>query len=291
VVLEGLGWRLHRVWSTDWWINPEREVQKILARLNAELERQADDAPEAEAEVDAEAQAEAQTEAGMSQDAVPASAPGAGAGRGVPFEITTEEGAWTAENGASASSGLSGSLPVYTLASLDGGDAEAFYSRANNSQVAEQLRVVIETEGPVAETVLHRRVARAWGLERTGVRIVERLRTLTPMDVGQTEEGDATFYWPGGVKPEEWKGFRSAGDDDATRRRIDDVCVQELANGVLHVLAMAGNAPKADVIKSVCRMLGMARTLADAEARVGMAVSRLVQQGLVREEMGMLRTG
>ncbi|MNS96082.1 hypothetical protein D3C72_1303650 [compost metagenome] len=180
---------------------------------------------------------------------------------------------------------------MYLLATLDGGDAEAFYSRANNSQVTEQLRAVIETEGPVAETVLHRRVARAWGLERTGVRIVERLRTLTPMDVGQTEEGEATFYWPAGVKPEAWKGFRGAGDDDATRRRIDDVCVQELANGVLHVLAMAGNAPKADVIKSVCRMLGMARTLADAEARVAGAVSRLVQQGMVREELGMLRIG
>ena len=29
-VLEGLGWRLHRIWSTDWFRNPEREVQKVL---------------------------------------------------------------------------------------------------------------------------------------------------------------------------------------------------------------------------------------------------------------------
>ncbi len=42
--LEGLGC-LHRVWSTDWWINPEREVEKILARLNAELERKVEDEP------------------------------------------------------------------------------------------------------------------------------------------------------------------------------------------------------------------------------------------------------
>ena len=152
-------------------------------------------------------------------------------------------------------------------------------------------RQVIETEGPIAETVLHRKVARAWGLERTGVRIVERLRALTPMDVGQTEEGEATFYWPAGVKPEEWTGFRGAGEDDATRRRVDDVCVQELANGVLHVLAMTGNSPKADVIKSVCRMLGMARTLAEAESRVERAVAGLAQRGRVQEERGMLRVG
>ena len=34
LVLENLGWKLHRVWSTDWWTDPEREVQKILDRLN-----------------------------------------------------------------------------------------------------------------------------------------------------------------------------------------------------------------------------------------------------------------
>lgn len=262
VVLEGLGWKLHRVWSTDWWINPEREVEKLLARLNAELEREIKDeleVPVAEQEGDA------------------SDASGA-----VEFSITTEEGAW-------AAAGTTGGLAAYQLADLSGGDSEAFYSRANNDQLAEQLRVVIETEGPIAETVLHRKVARAWGLERTGVRIVERLRTLTPVDVGQTDEGNVTFYWPAGVKPEEWNDFRPAGNDEATRRRADDVSVHELANGVLHVMAMTGNAPTSDVIKSVCRMLGMARTLADAETRVGLAVSELTGRGVLREEMGMLR--
>jgi len=54
---------------------------------------------------------------------------------------------------------------------------------------------------------------------------------------------------------------------------------------------MTGNAPKADVIKSVCRMLGMSRTLADAEARIAHAIAALAQRGVVREEMGMLRVG
>ena len=273
VVLEGLGWRLHRVWSTDWWINPDREVEKILARLDAELQRKADEAPEED----------------EAEETVQANVPDAGPA--VAFVITTEEGAWAAGIGASADAGMAGGFEVYPLATLDGGDSDAFYSRANNGQVTEQLRAVIETEGPIAETVLHRKVARAWGLERTGVRIVERLRALTPMDVGQTEEGEATFYWPAGVKPEEWTGFRGAGEDDATRRRVDDVCVQELANGVLHVLAMTGNSPKADVIKSVCRMLGMARTLAEAESRVERAVAGLAQRGRVQEERGMLRVG
>lgn len=270
VVLEGLGWRLHRVWSTDWWINPEREVEKILARLNAELERKVEDEPAVEDE---------------------APAPATEATGAVEFVITTAEAdAARLPAAPGAERAVPSQAATYQVADLSagGGDPDAFYSRGNNAQLAEQLRWVIDTEGPIAETVLHRKVARAWGLERTGVRIVERLRTLTPMDVGQTDEGDVSFYWPAGVTPATWTGFRSAGDDEATRRRVDDVCIEELANGVLHVLAMTGNAPKADVIRSVCRMLGMSRTLADAESRVGQAVAGLSDRGLLQEEAGML---
>lgn len=32
-VLRGLGWTLHRVWSTDWWENPEAQVRSLNERL------------------------------------------------------------------------------------------------------------------------------------------------------------------------------------------------------------------------------------------------------------------
>jgi len=39
-VLEGLGWTLHRVWSTDWWHDADSETAKLLSRLDAaNLER------------------------------------------------------------------------------------------------------------------------------------------------------------------------------------------------------------------------------------------------------------
>ena len=34
IVLNGLGWRLHRIWSTDWWTDPQREIEKLEATLN-----------------------------------------------------------------------------------------------------------------------------------------------------------------------------------------------------------------------------------------------------------------
>jgi very-short-patch-repair endonuclease len=33
-VLEGLNWRIHRVWSTDWYRNPEREFKRLLQNID-----------------------------------------------------------------------------------------------------------------------------------------------------------------------------------------------------------------------------------------------------------------
>ena len=37
-VLEGLGWRLHRIWSTDWFNNPSREADRLRAIIASRLE-------------------------------------------------------------------------------------------------------------------------------------------------------------------------------------------------------------------------------------------------------------
>src|SRR5260370_14880663 len=41
-VLEELGWRLHRIWSTDWFRNPNRESTKLLAAINAARDKTRD---------------------------------------------------------------------------------------------------------------------------------------------------------------------------------------------------------------------------------------------------------
>jgi very-short-patch-repair endonuclease len=34
-VLEGLGWKLHRIWSTDWWHNSDSELTKLLSVIGS----------------------------------------------------------------------------------------------------------------------------------------------------------------------------------------------------------------------------------------------------------------
>ena len=55
-VLEGLGWRIHRVWSTDWFRNPERELSRVAEAIEAAKTPPVEDdaAPEADSSIERE---------------------------------------------------------------------------------------------------------------------------------------------------------------------------------------------------------------------------------------------
>nr|WP_145545248.1 DUF3320 domain-containing protein [Variovorax boronicumulans] len=260
-ILEGLGWRLHRIWSTDWWLDPERELEKLIAKLDALLQAPAPE--EAEASADAQMQDD---EAG-SADASDLGSP------------ATQQDV----------SPLPESLPIYMVAELDAGKPEAFYEFSSAATLQQQIAAVIDIEGPVLETVLFKRIARAWGLERTGPRIVERLRKLTPSLVVKTVDGDRTFYWASGSTPAHLCPFRVASDNELTRRPIGEVCLEEVASLMRHVLSQAGGSTKTELARICCKLLGLSRMTAEAETRAMAAADLLVSIGIARLDGDAIR--
>ncbi len=259
-ILQGLGWRIHRIWSTDWWLNPEGEVAKIMSLLQSLLDE------------DEQQRKESQATTGDTFDEVVVDAE-------QPRESKVNESAEPIER----------TIPVYTPLTLSPGSAEAFYEYRSASMLAEQMTHVIEAEGPVSETVLFKKVARAWGLERTGSRIVERLKALAPSSAGKTHEGSNTFYWPKSVESGSLDRLRIAGEGAESKRHIDEVCIEEIAALVLQVLHQAGGAPRQDIARSVCRLVGMAAASASTVARVVKAIDNLKSKGKVTEAEGNIR--
>ncbi|GCB06277.1 DUF3320 domain-containing protein [Ralstonia sp. SET104] len=258
-VLEGLGWRIHRIWSTDWWLNPEAEVDKVLAHLHDILESDdtVNEEPPVSGAVSSPAQASEAADSDEQSEAPPSAA-------GASVEPESPETL---------------AYPVYSPIPLAAGDPIKFYEPSSSRSLALQLLQVIDAEGPLPEQVLFRRVARAWGLERTGSRIVERLKNLVPRTAGRTVEDEVTYYWPSSVNVTDWNGFRLSNQEEASRRHIAEVAIEEVGNLVFHVLEVGGAAPRSDVAKAVCRLIGMARTTADSEARVGKSMDQLCAQG------------
>lgn len=261
IVLEDLGWELHRIWSTDWWHNPQGPMHKILERLEALMAREPG---EPEPEVDPTA-----------GPATPADEPSEASGEPV------RQGAYARMVSAGAEVNaptvpdpvVAPALAVYERACVAGGKPGKFYEPSAMLALRDQLSQIIEAEGPIADSELFRRMARAWGLARTGSRIEERLRSLVSTMVPKTKEGGRAFYWPTGASPADWTGYRVAGETEDSRRQLDEIALEELGNLTAFVLSEHGSTSLSDLARTVCRLQHISRTSADAEARIRKALT------------------
>lgn len=281
-VLEGLGWRIHRIWSTSWWMNPQREMDELCAVLEAlrDNPQQAEAPDESEQAVGAASDARDEQVCASGQPNSEDTPPGETSG------VTSPN----ATNAPIAATNSAPTLRVYTQALLPEATGSVdFYSSAAAPALTRQLAAIADQEGPVSEAVMFRRVARAWNLGRTGSRIVERLQRLVPSDIPRTEDEAGRFYWPRGAEVKSWRGFRVCSADEASRRAVDEVCLEELGALAHAVLLQVGASPRAEVARSVCRMIGVSRMTVEAEQRISQAIDRLARTGLVRESEGAIR--
>lgn len=267
-VLEGLGWELHRIWSTDWWIDPEVPGQRLIARLealvNQPLESEPVPVPEPLPEPES-APASSDTPDTAEAPAVDSLA--------APLEA------------APADAGL----PAYRASVIDGGEAELFYEKASTMLIRAQLANVIRSEGPVTRAVLFRRVARAWGVARLTRRAEDHLARLLP-HAGVPASDGTEVYWPEGVVPADWEGLRIPGEDAESRRAIDDIPLEELGNAAAFILTQQGATSREGLARAVCRLFGISRTTADAEERIGRALTAAASAGRIAVEDGLVRS-
>lgn len=258
-VLEGLGWELYRIWSTDWWLNPEEPMRKLVARLEELVETvPTEDEPVVE----------------------------------LLEETTPEEESHALYAGAE--SVIESIAPAtqsleYELASLDKDNPDLFYERGSISTLTSQLLKVIETEGPVSQAIVFKRVTRAWGLSRVGSRIEAHLSALVPGQITRTTDDGVAFYWPEHANPSTWVGIRVPGSDAETRRGIDEISLEELGNAAVYILSQQGGTSQDGLTKAVCRLLGVARTTSEAGARISRALTHGRVQTVVAIEDGSVR--
>lgn len=262
-ILETLGWKVHRIWSTDWWFSAERELEKLHARLEAAL---TEEIAEASAEPADEERPEVRAEPEEKKAALFAGL--------APIETVAP---------------VRRSLPPYTPVAVIGGSPDAFYEPSAAPRIRDSVSKIIFEEGPIPDSLLFERVARAWGLKRTGARIVERVQRLVPGDVIRTSDGAKTFYWPPGAEPAGWNTFRVADETEQSKRHVSDVSLEEIGALIKHLLEEAGSSSRQDLARTACKLLGMARTPADAEARVDAAIRRLLETSQVTADGDYLR--
>ncbi|WP_275098566.1 DUF3320 domain-containing protein [Sedimenticola hydrogenitrophicus] len=198
-VLESLGWTLFRVWSTDWWTNRTKALDELHVALTQHLEKVREEIAQKAALAEKEV-----------VDAVPSAKP----------EEPSKERGDANQNGI---------ITHYSRATLSGFDVdpEQFYQPEYDGLIKDMVLHVIDSEGPIHEEVLVRRIAREHGFQRAGRQIRDRVIQAADKDRNSTQEDVGSFYWPSLDGNPSIQFARTRGRDDDTKK-LDYICGEEL---------------------------------------------------------------
>ena len=240
VILTRLGWRIRRVWSTEWW----QGAKEAAARLHEELARdlEQDRAELSSREVTASAALEpsppslapiniARDPAQRPQTSAKSESNQASAFSLEEVALRSPVHAYAANNGAKPKSG-----PTYKIADLAAFgslvNARRFYEIGYRSALNQMAAYIIQEEGPIFSDLLITRIARVHGFARSGGKIRETILAAIDSDFPTSKQGEDTLLWPMGVQPTDSIDFRSASLEIRGLNDIPDVELMGLAKAI-----------------------------------------------------------
>ena len=255
-VLRLLGWNIHKIWSIDWWENPERTVNDILSAIK-QAEEQKALAPEPTTTVESSAP---QNTGNMAFQHVTVS----------PSSFIEE--AESTSDVATVTAAMV--YEVCQLKTIQTSSSEDFLQPWDREKVAQQIIQVVNTEPPISQNLLCRRVLAAWGISRNGTRVNAHFENLFPqLPIKRTQIGKSIIFWKEEQNPDSYASFR-VSDLESQKREADDLPPEEVAYGVREILVNQISLPKSELIREVSRLFGYARLGANVEAAMSSGIAR-----------------
>ena len=217
-VLENMGWKILRIWSTDWFYNKEKALIKIDNELNQLLSNIE----------------ESSTIVGKK-------------------ELFSSFVKQTGEDNNQIDSFDINFCRYENVVLSERNDPEGFYYLENKSEIIKQLYSVVNKEAPILKEDLFMKIYKSWGLTRGGSRVNRILSSYTA-NLKTSSSNKRTFYWNETQNPDELYKLRLSLNSEIRKPKV--ICPQELAYGLKIVLEYNHLVSKEELFKKVNGILG-----------------------------------
>ncbi|MBL8190617.1 MAG: DUF3320 domain-containing protein [Acidobacteria bacterium] len=257
-ILERLGWRIHRIWSTDWYHDRNAQIARILSLI--EQSREA---------------AKRVPSNGVKSPLSTTSAPSVEKTNAVPTQTKVT---------LSAPAKLP-LPPLYQLTSVQPlGSPDQFHGAADSAILQTLLRIV-QLESPIHLAEAVRRVAAHWQIARAGNRIRERIEQVVRSQAAQQKLfAVGEFLWWREQKTVPVRSRAIPGYEFSA----EEICPEEYEAAVMRALHSLKMAMNETLITETARLLGYERAGRKLAELITAAIVRLVQKGLMQVVSGGL---
>jgi very-short-patch-repair endonuclease len=239
-ILRRLGWRLRRVWSTEWWQGAEAAAGRLHHQLTSDLAQDRVDQPPQKACTSAASEPILRSlpprivkgDVALRRDDSTVTQSDAASDFSVaPASLRSPAYAGPTTNGSRPKFG-----PVYEIADLSrfGSlvDAHGFYEIGYQPVLRQMVEFVVEKEGPIFSDLVITRIARAHGFARSGGRIRETVSAAIDSDFARSHQGQQALLWPKKMEPANSIDFRPASLEIRALNDIPDVELIGLAKAI-----------------------------------------------------------
>jgi very-short-patch-repair endonuclease len=255
-ILENLGWRFHRIWSTDWFYRRSDELQRLKAALENALGAETPPPASRVLVPDDEPEAHAAESPGMSE----------------PVVVRTGK-------------------PSKPYVRWTGRVSQSCEPHEASPHVLDPLVTqIVETEGPIHQEEVARRVAAAFGKERSGSRIVEvtiRALKASGRRLGSTVREKEGFWFT--MEQEASPPVRDRSEEALPLLKAEYLSPMEIAAALRNALNDSHRVSEEELIIVVARALGFKRTGPDIASAIRSVLRNLVSSGVVRSAEDMLQ--
>lgn len=246
-VLEGLGWRFHRIWSTDWFRNPAGEIERLKESI--ELSIAYYQRLDSGAEI---------TERAVNKSTV---------------EIERDDSPIQEEL----------SIPKYRVANHTDCNLPivADFGELDDDALLSAIANVVEIEGPIHIQQLTTRLATAAGFNRAGAKIKSRVLTSAKKLVKTNLikiEGDFISK-----EPQQDIALRDWSELDSGMRKIDFVSDAEFKKAIHVTVSDALSIEREDCIAAAISLLGFKRLTANVKSKLDLILTEMVDERVLIE--------
>lgn len=274
-ILQGLGWRVTRIWTMDWWDNSEKEIARILREIHEAEEAEGESlSPEEFSAIVGHSLEINMPKASNSKDDGSNTPPRAKTIKAISAP-KTDDGVvlkGVVQNVAVEKKPVT----VYRAAQLPESymspDDFIMPTYRHCKDVAQRIMTVLNIEGPISEPLLTRRVVQSYSITRAGSRIQQFMSGIyKSMNMNYTTQGEDRFFWKSTQNPHTYTGFRANGEG-TSKRDAKEIPVQEAANAVCRALEEQFSLSHEDLIRAAANLMGI--------SRIGSAVNALFMDGI-----------
>lgn len=257
IVLENRGWRIHRIWGTDWWRNQDREMRRLIEAIQQSIATCGTPLCQAPTGVSVAAAAPKANQAGdvLRHDTQP----------NPPNKLSQKYRFSTV------------SVPSQCVDLWD----------VKPSTMASLIMKVVEVESPVHFDEVVRRLREAARLERAGNRIRQAIRK----GVGYAKRAgtlivENDFLWKVPLHPPE---IRDRSDFPSTLKRLDLIEPVEVREAILAVVRHSYGINRNDALVAALQLLGFERVTDSMKSMADGFLSDLLISDSIKLEGDVLK--